>query len=214
MATIPNLIETAIANNFDKVIEGAKLGANEAKLDAIHVYSSEYNGDWSMNCEFIFDIGGTKYGKKFFISSKGAKSESELALDIDKIGRVNDLLLKAFEVENPNLISILQNSPVEKGKVVTKYNKEIVVDEYKPQQLVVKNVVVVMKKNSSGYFEISWMFSPSDKEGIDEAVKKAEESKNSSVISRPTSIGGGNRPSIGGATRPSIGGNRPNIRVE
>jgi len=200
-----DLIGKAVAGNFDKVIEGAKLGANTCKLDSIQLYTSEYNGDWSLISEFIFDIGGTEYGKKIYISKKGAKSENDIALDEKAIGRVNSLLLKAFNVSNPNFISILQNSPVEKGKTVTKYNKDFVVDEYKPQQLINIEVVVVMKKNDAGYFDISWMFNKNDKEAIAEAEKKAKDS-NTATIAKPTSIGanGSNRPSIGGGNRPTI----------
>jgi len=203
-----DLIGKAVAGNFDKVIEGAKLGANTCKLDSIQVYTSEYKGDWSMVSEFIFDIGGTLYGKKIYISKKGAKSENDIALDEKAIGRVNNLLLKAFNVSNPNFISILQNSPVEKGKTITKYNNDIVVDEYKPQQLINVEIIVVMKKNDAGYFDISWIFNPEDKEEIESAVKKAKDSD--VAVAKPTSIGGANanRPTIGGANA-----NRPTIKV-
>ena len=198
-----DLIGKAVAGNFNKVIEGAKIGTNACKLDCIQAYTSEYNGDWSMVAEFIFDIGGTQYGKKMYISKKGATSEQDIGLDDTAIGRVNNLLLKAFGVSNPNFISILQSSPVEKDKIITKYNKDMTVDEYKPQMLVNVDVNVVMKKNDAGYFEIVWMFNPNDKEGIDDAVAKAKTVANVAAA-RPTSIGGNNRPSIGGGKRPSI----------
>jgi len=198
-----DLIGKAVAGNFNKIVEGAKVGENKCRLSSIRIYTSEYNGDWSQIAEFIFDIGGTEYGKKLYISKKGAKSDEKVRLDVDAIGKVNNLLLKAFGISSPNLITILQSSPVEKGKTITKYNKDMTVDEYKPQMLVNIDVVVVMKKNDSGYFEISWIFNPNDKEGISEAVEKAKTVANTTV-SKPTSIGAGNRPSIGGSNRPSI----------
>jgi len=201
------ILDGVIANNFNKIIEGAKVGSNVCKLDSVQVYDTEYNGDWSRVSEFVFNIGGTLYGKKLFLSKK-AKSQSELKLDIDMVGRVNNLLLKVFGVQNPNLIAILQSSPVEYSKEVKKYNKDVIVDEYKPQQLINTEVVVVMRKNDSGYFEVSWMFNKDDKEAIAEAEKKAKDS-GATAIAKPTSIGAnGNRPTIGGAN-----GNRPTIKV-
>jgi len=201
MAT--NLIGKAVAENYDKIIEGAKLGANNSRLECIHLYPSEYNDEWTYNAELLFNIGGTTYGKKLSISNK-AQSEAELSLDANRIGKLNNLLLKAFEVENPNFIAILQASPVEKAKTVQKYGKDVVVDEYRPQQLLNKDIVVVMKKNNSGYFDIDWIFNPNDKDGIKEAEERAKEVATVTTPAKPTKLGGANRPSIGGANRPTI----------
>jgi len=201
-----NLIDNAVTKHYDRIIEGAKLGANNCKLENIHLYPSEYNGEWTYNIELLFNIGGTIYGKKFSISNK-AQSEAELSLDANRIGRVNNLLLKVFEIESPNIIAILQNSPVEKGKVVKKYGKEVVVDEYRPTQLINKEIVVVMKKNDSGYFDIDKIFNTKNKEEIEEAVAKAKE-VTTIAPTKPTSLNG-----VRSGNRPSIGGERPTIKV-
>jgi len=199
-----DLIKKAAGNvDFQKVIEGAKVGANTTKLSSVLLYPSEYQGDWSYICELVFNIGGTDYSKKLYISKKGAESESELGLDQDAVGRVNNLLQKAFSLDNPYLIEILNASPVQQVEI-ERYRTKFDVNEYKPQMLLNVEVVVVMKKNDAGYFDIAWIFNPNDKEGIDEAVKKAKEVA-STAVAKPTSIGGGaNRPSIGGGKRPSI----------